>query len=455
MISVVFIVAMLAVPLVFGLPLLRVPSLAGFTLPARTAIAWAGGTLALAALLTALAAMSVAWKPWLVLAIAIIPVVVASRMQAPRSRAGATVPTFDRPTLIAAALAVTIAGAGLVQFAAGAATSADLSYFWGVKATRFALDRGIDFQWLQQPHLIHLHPNYPPLWPVSLAWGTLVAGPLPWTTVPILTWLYVIATGLILHSLLRRRLGRRGATVVSLLWFAVLTGSTARSFSGGSAEGPLLLFVTVAVTTLVVEDRDDAPKLRWLAACALAGAVLTKSEGAVAATLIVIGTAIRDAVWRRPDVLRTTSRLAVPALAAAGLWFLIRMVHGLPLTDPIRETVLYVDVSHLEVILKTCARLLGAGALWVGWMAPLLAVTAVRPLHPVRALPGLAVAVGMPLFAVAYFLHANGNPIELIVWTFPRLIQPAVSAWIICLGVICFSELSERATATRPREGDS
>ncbi len=279
MISVVFIVAMLAVPLVFGLPLLRVPSLAGFTLPARTATAWAGGTLALAALLTALAAMGVAWKPWLVLAIAVIPVVVASRMQAPRSRAGTTVPTFDRPTLVAAALAVTIAGAGLVQFAAGAATSADLSYFWGVKATRFALDRGIDFQWLQQPHLIHLHPNYPPLWPVSLAWGALVAGPLPWTTVPILTWLYVIATGLILHSLLRRRLGRRGATVVSLLWFAVLIGSTARSFSGGSAEGPLLLFVTVAVTTLVVEDRDDAPKLRWLAAGALAGAVLTKSEG--------------------------------------------------------------------------------------------------------------------------------------------------------------------------------
>jgi hypothetical protein len=334
-------------------------------------------------------------------------------------------------------LAVTIAGAGLVQFAAGAATSADLSYFWGVKATRFALDRGIDFQWLQQPHLIHLHPNYPPLWPVSLAWGALVAGPLPWTTVPILTWLYVIATGLILHSLLRRRLGRRGATVVSLLWFAVLTGSTARSFSGGSAEGPLLLFVTVAVTTLVVEDRHDAPKLRWLAACALAGAVLTKSEGAVAATLIVIGTAIRDAVWRRPDVLRTTSRLAVPAVAAAALWFSIRMVHGLPLTDPIRETVLYVDVSQIEVILKTCARLLGAGALWVGWVAPLLAVTAVRPLHPVHALPGLAVAVGMPLFAVAYFLHANGNPIELIVWTFPRLIQPAISAWIVSLGVAC------------------
>jgi hypothetical protein len=107
------------------------------------------------------------------------------------------------------------------------------------------------------------------------------------------------------------------------------------------------------------------------------------------------------------------------------------------------------------VILKTCARLFGEGALWVGWVAPLLAVTTVRPLHPLRALPGLALAGGLPLFAVAYFLHAHENPVELIVWTFPRLIQPAVSAWIICLGVVCFSETGDRAPATRPPESDS
>jgi len=439
MISVVFIVAMLAVPLVFGLPLFRIPSMAGLTLPARAATAWAGGTLALAALLTALAALGVAWKPTLVLAIAVIPVVIASRMPPPQSRTGTTLPPFDRPILVAAALAVTVASAGLYQFAAGAATSADLSYFWGVKAARFALDRGIDFQWLQQPHLIHLHPNYPPLWPVSLAWSAKVAGALPWTTVPIFTWLYVIATGLILHSLLRRRLGRREATVVGLLWFAVLIGSTTRSFSGGSAEGPLLLFVTVAVTTLIVEDRDDAPKLRWLAAGALAGAVLTKSEGAVAALLVIGGTAIRDAVWRRPGVIRATTRMAAPALAAAGLWAATKVAHGLPFTDPIRETALRIHSGHLEVILKICTRLSGTGALWVGWLVPIAAVSVVRPLRLLRVLPGLAVAVGIPLFAVAYYLHATGDPVELVVWTFPRLIQPAISAWIVSLGVACFA----------------
>jgi hypothetical protein len=439
MISVVFIVATLAVPLVVGLPLLRISSIAGVTLPARTAIAWVGGTLVLTALLTALSALGVPWTPWFVLVFAVVPLVVASRMQTPWGPAGAVPSTVDPPTLVAAGLALAIAGAGLLQFAAGAATSADLSYFWGVKAARFALDRGIDFQWLQQPYMIHLHPNYPPLWPVSLAWGALIAGSLPWTTVPIVTWLYVIATGLILHSLLRRRLGQRHAMVVGLLWFAVLTGSNVRSFSGGSAEGPLLLFATVAVTTLVVEDRDESPKLRWLAAGALAGAVLTKSEGAVAAVLVIAGTAIRDAVWRRSGVIRSTTRLAAPALAAAGLWAAIKVAHGLPLTDPIREAALRIHSGHIGAILKICARLSGTGTLWVGWLVPVAAVSVVRPLRLLRILPGLAVAVGIPLFAVVYYLHATGDPVELIVWTYPRLIQPAISAWIVSLGVVCFA----------------
>ncbi len=318
-----------------------------------------------------LAVLGVGWTPWSVLAIAVIPVVAASRMDVPWKSAGSAESTIEPPPSAVAAVAVAVvhAGAGLVQFAAGAATSADLSYFWGVKAVHFALDRGIDFQWMQLPHLIHLHPNYPPLWPVSLAWGALVAGSMPWTAVPVLTWLYVVATGLIVHSLLWRRLGRRQRRWSASCGSRCSPGRRCGHFPGGNAEGPLLLFVTVAVTAVIVENRDGTPKLRWLAAGALAGAVLTKSEGAVAAVLVVAGTVIRDAVWRRPTLTRTTARLAAPALACAGLWAFIRVTHGLPLTDPIRETVLHIDSDHLEVILKICARLLGTAASCgsVGW----------------------------------------------------------------------------------------
>jgi hypothetical protein len=445
MTTLLFLAAVLVAPLAFALPVLRLRSLSHLDLPARAAIGWAGGTLVLSVVLTILAGFGIAWRPWLVMTLAVFPVAIAWRLPAARQPSVSTVPRIDRTSrAIAAVCTVTIAGAGLVQFAAGGATSADLSYFWGVKAVRFALDRGMDFQWLGLPHLAHLHPNYPPLWPVSLGWGTLMAGAMPWQTVPVVSWVYVATTGLIVHSLLLRPLGYRGATMVACLWFAVLSGSTVRSFSGGNAEGPLLLFITAAVTTLVIENSDQAPNLRWLAAGALAGAVLTKSEGGVAAAIIVAGTVIRDIVWKNRGVLRRTMQLVTPMLAAAGLWAAIKIAHGLPLTDPIRETAFLVSFSHLGLVFKVCARLFGAGVLWVGWLVPLISAAMTRPVLPSRVLPGLLVAIGLPVFALIYYLHAPGDPVELIAWTFPRLIQPAISAWIVSLGVICFGNRTGR-----------
>jgi hypothetical protein len=348
-----------------------------------------------------------------------------------RLRAG-----WERPAGFLCAAAV--GGAGLVQLAAGAATSADLAYFWGVKAVLFARDGGMDFELMQLPRLMHLHPTYPPLWPASLAWGSLVSQSMPWSAVPVLTWVWLAAAALVVHSLLRASIGGRAAVVVSCLWFSVLTLSMLRSFSGGSAEGPLVFFVSVAVTALAVETRDARPRFRALAAAALACAVLTKSEGAVAAVLVVGGTVLRDRVWRRPRGLRAAAALAAPAVAAWLLWTVVRIVRGLPLTDPTREPPLAVGFDHLDVIFKVCVRLLAEDGLWIGWLVPLLAAATVRPLRPVRVLPGLAVAAGLPMFSVFYYLHAVGNPLELVVWTFPRLLQPALSAWIVCLGLLCF-----------------
>ena len=446
MTTVLFLAAILMTPLAFALPAFRIRSLSHLDLPARVATCWAGGTLVLSVLLTVLAALGIAWRPWLVIALAVIPALLAWRMPAAQRQPGPRVSGNDRTSTVMAALcAVIIAGTGLAQFAAGSATSADLSYFWGVKAVHFALDRGMDFHWMQLPFLIHLHPNYPPLWPVILGWGALISGSMPWPVVPVVTWVYVAATGLIVHSMLRRPLGGRGATVVSCLWFAALIGSTVRSFSGGTAEGPLLLFVTLAVTALVAERRHEAPRFRWLAAGALAGAVLTKSEGAVAAALVVAGAVARDVLWRRHGVVRRTAQLVAPMAAAAGFWVAIKLAHGLPLTDPIREAAFRVSFRYRGQIIGSCARLLGAGGLWVGWLAPLIAVLASMSVRPLRALPGLLVAGGLPVFAIFYYLHANGDPVELIAWTFPRLVQPAISAWIVSLGVVCFGEPGARS----------
>jgi hypothetical protein len=198
-----------------------------------------------------------------------------------------------------------------------------------------------------------------------------------------------------------------------------------------------VLFVTLAVTAVVLESAERPPDHRWIAAGALAGAVLTKSEGAVAALLLVAGVLVRDWRWRRPQPVQSAALLAAPAGAAAVLWAAVRAAHGLPLADPIREAPLDMSLTHLRLILEVCFVLLFGGVLWVAWLIPLVALLAGGlATSPMRVLPGLALTFGLPAFAVAYYLHASGDPRELIVWTFPRLIQPAVSAWLVSAAVL-------------------
>ena len=59
------------------------------------------------------------------------------------------------------------------------------------------------------------------------------------------------------------------------------------------------------------------------------------------------------------------------------------------------------------------------------------------------------------VFAFVYYLHAVGDPLELVVWTFPRLIQPALSAWILSLGVASFSLAAGRRKSGTVLERDA
>lgn len=437
--SIIFAAAVVLTPLAAGAPLARMQSLNRWNLGARAALAWAGGTVGLALLLMLLASLGLRWWSWMVPTMAGASVVVACRMR-PLHRPGGEGYDDRDPSphrALAVVLFAIVAVAGLAQFAGATATSADLAYVWGPKAVFFALDRGLAFEQTTRPYLIHLHPNYPPLWPLLLAWGASLSRSMPWTLVPVLTWLTLIATTALVHALLRSRLPACHAAVASCLWFAVLTSSTVGSFSGGNAEALLVLFVTLAVTAVVLETAERPPDHRWIAAGALAGAVLTKSEGAVAALLLVAGVLVRDWRWRRPQPVQSAALLAAPAGAAAVLWAAVRAAHGLPLADPIREAPLEMSLTHLRLILEVCFVLLFGGVLWVAWLIPLVALLAGGlATSPMRVLPGLALTFGLPAFAVAYYLHASGDPRELIVWTFPRLIQPAVSAWLVSAAVL-------------------
>jgi hypothetical protein len=453
MTGVVFFAVVIGAPLILGLPFAVMPSLDRLSIAAKASLAWAMGCGLLAVILTLVSAVGATWEPWWIMLACIAAIVSTSIMTSKKRATSPAAAVSPRIRLSAASLCfLIVAGGGLFTFAFGFATSADLAYFWGVKAAHFALERGVDFELLRQPYMIHLHPNYTPLWPVLLGWGAMIAGSLPWLAVPPLTWICLTATAAIVFSVLEERLGARAASAVACLWYAVLTTMAATSFSGGNADGLLLLFLTLALAVILTEPKDGPSRLRWLAAVALAGAVFTKSEGSVATVLIVAGTAIRDVVWRKRAVLREMVFLIAPAAAMVTFWILVRKAHDIRLTDPIRETAFHLSFEHVELILKVCGRLLITGAAAIGLLVPLITLSTVTRRSMDRAIPAAVTAVGIFSFALVYYLHAVGDPLQLIVWTFPRLIQPAISASILGCGVVVFSLArehdSDTATAT-------
>ena len=454
MTTAVFLAVVCGVPLIVGFPVAVQPSVQQLPLATKGSLAWATGCLFLTMFLTLLSAVGIPWTLWCVA----FPCVAALAVAARQIRKTHLV--LQRPVDVIGSRAsfsplcfAFIAGIGLFLFVFAFATSADLSYFWGVKAAHFAIDRGIDFELLRQPHLIHLHPNYPPLWPVLLGCGAMIAGTMPWFAVPPLTWLCLTAGAAIVFGALETRLGARAAGVVTCLWYAVLTAMMVRSFSGGNAEGYLVMSVSVALVVILTEVKDEPPQLRWLAAIFLAGAVFTKSEGIIIGMLIACGTVVRDVAWRRRGVLRQTALLISPAVATAAVWIIVRMAHGVRLTDPIRETAFHVTFDHIGLIVQVCARFLVTGAVTAGWLVPLVAVLVVARRRVDRAIPSIVTAVGILGFAMTYYLHAMSNPLQLIGWTFPRLVQPAISAWILGGGVAVFSLPDARDTRSTIPDG--
>jgi hypothetical protein len=463
LVPLVFCGVVLVVPLVCGLPLARLLAL-GKGSGDRSGLAGLGGLAGLVAtwligvvvssVLAVLASMvGLGWSR------AVLPVLVAAvvlerlvarhvrerelehRVLEPR--APVAVPPWSSGLLGLVWLVAVAVGFAL---AASAATSADLAFFWCPKALGLARADGIDWAWLREPFLVHLHVTYPPAWTALLAWGGEAVGQVPWRVVPWLSLAGLLAAVPLVRALLADRLGS-DADPVAGLWLVALGTGLVSSLSGGNAAALLLLLETTAVAALITgppTGRDGcsggASSSRWLlAALCLAGAVLTKSEGAVAVVLVVGGVALRGLLRRERGLLRRLAVLAAPAVGVYLLWLGARLAHGLPLADPIREPVLDIGLDQLPVIVKVGLRSLGMGTAGLSWIVPALLV-AVPALGVTRRrlvaglveiLPALALVIGLPAFAALYYLHVRGDVGTMITWTLPRLALPALSAWIL------------------------
>jgi hypothetical protein len=444
-----FVLAMLSLPVVgFGAALH--PSLRRSDASSKTAAAFGLGAVLLTLggmLLTA------AGLRWSVLSLAALPLAVSAGLGLLWSRRAAEpIPPMNagRSTRVALA-AVAAVSLALLAWAlvTGRATSVDYLFFWGVKAARFADVRGIDIPLLRWIFFSHAVPDYPPLVPVVQAYGALAEGGLPWLWVPSTSILWLAAAGPLIRLLLRRRLDGDSASVVTAFWIAAMCVSVATSLSGANAEAPLLFFESVAVAALLTEDGASS---RFLPALMLVGAVLTKVEGTVAAVLLVGGVLVRDALEKRPDLLRRSLRLVVPPAAALGAWFLFQSRFGLRPGFRGHGGLLDLHFDHAAAILVRLLAALDAGTRWLSWALPLVLLIAWgAPRAIVRIVPALALTAGILAFLVFDYLHDRENPAVRISWTAPRVSQPALSALILAAGLASLETDRRRRSAGHAR----
>ncbi|HMF07711.1 MAG TPA: hypothetical protein VKJ00_01170, partial [Thermoanaerobaculia bacterium] len=191
------------------------------------------------------------------------------------------------------------------------AVSVDFLLFYGVKAQRFALSRGIDLDLLRAQFFFHGVPQYPPLMPILEAWGALLAGRLPWRVGALISWIWFVAALTPMAPLLKRRIAAPAAATLTAFWAAALSLSFVISGFGGNGDAPLVFYETAA-GLLVLTERDGTWSGRWFAGALMAGAVLTKQEGIVAAFLLAVGAWLRDRLEQRLSSLRGALPLLIP-----------------------------------------------------------------------------------------------------------------------------------------------
>jgi hypothetical protein len=258
-------------------------------------------------------------------------------------------------------------------------TCADLLYFWGPKAVRFAAARGIDVAFLRVPDHFLMHPDYPPLVPLLYAWGAMIAGGFSYWAPLLFTAVLLALTALLVP-------GRGGVLMAALLAFGY-----AQALVAGAADPILILFEVAALCALTFLDEP------MLASIALSGAAMTKVEGAAFVLVTVIAYAI---VSRRP--LRVLA-ISIAPVVVLGTWIAFARSHGLIDSYARGGTSLVWSSETLITIAKTASY----HAYYLPWLA-VLAPLAFAKRWKRAALP-LLVAAGSIAYILFFYMHGDAN----------------------------------------------
>jgi hypothetical protein len=423
------------------------PSARSLSAPARAAVCFCAGAAGLVVEATVFSLLGI---PWSIAGLA-LPLLILSALAWALWRRRPAPPrlpmTGRRGVLLASAIACAVALLYLaVSFFSSSATSVDFLFFWGVKAVKFADARGIDASFLRYPFAIHASLDYPPLVPIVQAWGAMAAGRMPWRAVPLLSALWAAAAIPIVFERGRRRLGDDGAAVLTAFWTVALSVSLVHSHSAGAAEPTIVFFETVAVVWLLTETAGEP---RFVAAAALCGAALTKVEGLVAALLVVLGVWLRDRSRGTPRPAVRAALLAGSPIAAVGLWFLYQWSRSLEVGYRAHGDFLTLYLDQAGTVFVALLRNLDSGSFWLPWAFAVLLIIR-RPRQWRSVAPALTLAGGLMAFLAFDYLHDKDDPAERIVWTAPRVTQPALSAAILAAGMLSLGRIWTRDPKAAP-----
>jgi hypothetical protein len=398
--------AYLLLPLI-GIGIWRLPSIRRLDLGGRIAAAGAAGAAIMAALLVLLSIASIHWSRAVVFPAVAAITIVSIFLARPLKRSVDT-ERKDVWAIVALAIFAILVVYGLMT---ARMSCGDLHFFWGPKAVRFYRDGGVTVSFLGDPSAARMNPGYPLLLPLLYVWSETIAGQFSW-------WSAILSTALFLFGsvALVRSTGRdnRGA----VLMCATLAYAIAVADAAGAGEPPLIFFETLAIVavTFVREPRDQT----ILAALGLAGAVMTKIEGAT----FVIAVVIAMLVLRRSP--KRILFIALPAAVLLGAWLgFVRFHH---LFEYYRGATMPIYFAALPNTLATLAKAAGYELYGLPWLAPIL-LFILGPNRRNAMLP-MTIAVLTFLAAIFFYIHLP-DPTEWILSSAPRVLLTPLTALLI------------------------
>jgi len=404
---VLFFASFLLLPL-FGLATWRLEAVRRMDLAGRLAVAGAAGALATAVVMALLSLVHVQWSRTVLFwsAAAMLPLSIAAAKPWRGSHAAAIQSGDSRrrtPGLVILGFAVlTCYGILTARESAG-----DLHFFWGPKGIHFYHAGGIDVPFLATK----TNPNsdYPPLLPLLYAWAQTVARQFSWWAAVLATVLFLLGSVAILRAF-------SGDDDGAVLLMASLSYAIAIGFAAGGADPPLVLFETLALCALVF--LDDARSRDVLAAIGLAGAAMTKVEGATFVIAVVLALLIV-----RREVKRTLL-IAAPAIVILLAWLAFLIANGLIFGYGGAKIPV-----HFSALPKTLA-LVGKASLYelygLPWLAPLVLLF----LGKRRAVLPLLV-VALTLCATVFFYIHLEEPSWWIAASAPRVLLTPLMALVV------------------------